>query len=333
MRTGAGIMLKAANLLYDNGDFASAAPAFELILQRDPSCHEARAHYAGCLVELGDRDNLLKAVDNCDRLVKELGLNASVLYTRAEAHFNLKNFEKASIDATLAISQDKSLVNAWCLRAACHNARARYKDAVDDLDKALKQRCAKELRGKMLLYRGVALFKLRNASDALRDLRSATSLDASLSATATAWINLASAQLEEDEKRADAAASALVLEDARIERKKKSRRQKRRNRKKNRQVVRVKQSLHNDLFNIEVAAIVDTVFAVSSARVLGNYKSDEIDEALALRMADNLQNQTRLGMVRMLHKEYVNEKIKRWFQEESQEQLSRDISKIFNQYQ
>ena len=144
----------------------------------------------------------------------------------------------------------------------------------------------------MLLYRGVALFKLRNASDALRDLRSATSLDASLSATATAWINLASAQLEEDEKRADAAASALVLEDARIERKKKSRRQKRRNRKKNR-VVRTS-GRSQRAFNIEVLQLSTPCLQCQGA-VLGNYKSDEIDEALALRMRISKPNSAGHG--------------------------------------
>lgn len=44
---------------------------------------------------------------------------------------------------------------------------------------------------------------------------------------------------------------------------------------------RVKQSLHEDLFQIEVAAIVDTAFAVGTARVVG--KNHCVNEELALK--------------------------------------------------
>ena len=237
--------MKSANALHDNGDFLQAADAYEAILASSPSNAEARANYAGCLVEIGEYE---KAVEQCDALSAH-HQHASVMYTRAEAHFNLKNVEQAEKNATSAISKDPLLVNAFCLRAACRNARGDYAGAVEDLDVALELR---PTYSQASLHRGVAHYKLGNHAQALRDLRKASLASP---AEAAPWIHLASARMKDLEDKANAAAQELLLqsegEEKTKEKKKKKKRKKKKKQtgKKSMSDIALKQ-LHNDLFAI-----------------------------------------------------------------------------------
>ena len=354
----AGYALVDANRLFDEGKFSKASEVYASLLcgSKNGTMVEARANYAGCLLELGGKSNTERAVDICSTLVKEIGISspasATVLYTRAEGHWNMKRVKLAACDCTLAIRCDPNLVNPWCLRAATHNYFGAFEEAVKDLDRALALR---PRYVQALLHRGVARFKLQQYVGALNDFEKASELSENSSSAAHQWFERAKEKVQAADSEAKSAARDLLVD---VEKAQLASVRKRRNRRRRKarakaksqmptaslekdeskveatpQSMRVKKSLHNDLFNIEVTAIVDTVFAVSTARVLGRNHA-QVDEQLALRMATNMHDQTKLGMVRALREQYVNEKIRRWFREESdnvREEATDVVNSIFEQ--
>ena len=74
----------------------------------------------------------------------------------------------------------------------------------------------------------------------------------------------------------------------------------------------VNKSLDHDLFCIEVAAIVDTVLAVGTASVLG--RKHKVSEQMCLAVALQMQKQTKIGLLRALREQYIEDNISQVFQ-------------------
>ena len=70
----------------------------------------------------------------------------------------------------------------------------------------------------------------------------------------------------------------------------------------------VNKSLEHDLFSIEVAALVDTVLAVGTASVLG--RKHKVSEDLCLAVAMQMQKQTKIGLLRALREQYIEDNIR-----------------------
>ena len=65
----------------------------------------------------------------------------------------------------------------------------------------------------------------------------------------------------------------------------------------------VHNSLQDDFFSIEVAAIVDTVIAVGTASVLGRHH--KVSEQMCFAVALQMQQQTKIGLLRALREQYI----------------------------
>jgi tetratricopeptide (TPR) repeat protein len=71
-------------------------------------------------------------------------------------------------------------------------------------------------------------------------------------------------------------------------------------------------SLEHDLFCIEVAAFVDTVVAVGTASVMG--RQHNVNEQMCLAVALQMQKQTKIGLLRALREQYIEEHMSKIFQ-------------------
>ncbi|GMH91140.1 hypothetical protein TrST_g1711 [Triparma strigata] len=74
----------------------------------------------------------------------------------------------------------------------------------------------------------------------------------------------------------------------------------------------VNKSLEHDLFSIEVAAMVDTVLAVGTASVLGR---QQVSEQMCLAVALQMQRQTKIGLLRALREQYIEDNMRNVFQQ------------------
>ncbi|GMI61638.1 hypothetical protein ScalyP_jg5923, partial [Parmales sp. scaly parma] len=70
-------------------------------------------------------------------------------------------------------------------------------------------------------------------------------------------------------------------------------------------------TLERDFFAVEVAAIVDTVIAVGTASVLG--RKHKVSEQMCLAVAMQMQRQTKIGLLRALREQYIEDNMRNLF--------------------
>ena len=70
-------------------------------------------------------------------------------------------------------------------------------------------------------------------------------------------------------------------------------------------------TLERDFFAVEVSAIVDTVIAVGTASVLG--RKHKVSEQMCLAVAMQMQRQTKIGLLRALREQYIEDNMRNLF--------------------